>query len=99
FQAGNLNFHSESYDWLVVAGSKAQYRGTGTINGVAGYSFLLTGYDGDVKGADGLDKFRIKIWRSNSGNDVVFDNRMGVSDDVDAADPQVIASGSIVIHK
>ena len=30
FQAGNLNFHSDSYQWLVVAGdSKAQYKGTG----------------------------------------------------------------------
>ena len=29
FQAGNLNFHSEAYEWLVVSGAKAQYKGTG----------------------------------------------------------------------
>jgi hypothetical protein len=30
FHLANLNFHSESYQWLVVAGAKAQYKGTGT---------------------------------------------------------------------
>jgi hypothetical protein len=25
FKAGDLNFHSNSYEWLVVAGNKAQY--------------------------------------------------------------------------
>ncbi|MEW6002584.1 MAG: thrombospondin type 3 repeat-containing protein, partial [Nitrospirota bacterium] len=36
FKVANLNFHSGSYDWLVVAGPKAQYKGTGTINGGGG---------------------------------------------------------------
>jgi hypothetical protein len=30
---------------------------------------------------------------------LVFDNRMGVPEDPDVADPQQIAGGSIVIHK
>lgn len=46
FQAGGLTFKSSSYEWLVVAGARAQYRGTGTVNGSAGYSFLLTAVDG-----------------------------------------------------
>jgi hypothetical protein len=29
----------------------------------------------------------------------VYDNRLGLSDDIDAADPQIISGGSIVIHK
>jgi hypothetical protein len=33
FKAGDLNFHSTSYDWLVVAGANAKFRGVGTING------------------------------------------------------------------
>ena len=33
FQVANFNFHSEWYQWLVVSGYKAQYRGTGTVNG------------------------------------------------------------------
>src|SRR5665647_1655342 len=32
FKVANLNFKSTSYDWLVIAGAKAQYKGTGTIN-------------------------------------------------------------------
>jgi hypothetical protein len=27
FKASNLNFHSSSYDWLVVAGANAKYKG------------------------------------------------------------------------
>ena len=34
FHAAGLNFKSTAYQWLVVQGtSKAQYKGTGTING------------------------------------------------------------------
>jgi PKD repeat protein len=98
FQAGNLNFHSEAYEWLVISGQKAQYRGTGEINGVTGYSFILTAYDGNVSGGGGVDKFRIKVWRTSTGS-VVFDSKMGTSDDIDAANPQGIAGGSVVIHK
>jgi hypothetical protein len=94
FKAGNLNFHSETYDWLVVAGARAQYKGVGTINGEGSYGFLLTAIDGQVKGGGGIDKFRIKIW--NSGG-IVYDNKMGASDTGD--DATELGGGSIVIHK
>ena len=50
YKAGSLNFHSETYDWLVVAGAKAQYKGVGKINGAGNYGFLLTAIDGQVGG-------------------------------------------------
>ena len=56
FKAGDLNFHSSSYDWLVVAGANAKYKGVGTINGEGYYGFMLTATDGSP------DTFRIKIW-------------------------------------
>jgi len=59
FSAGSFNFHSENYQWLVIAGSKAQYKGTGTINGQTGYSFLLTATDGDLANPAIADTFRI----------------------------------------
>ena len=96
FQVANFNFHSESYSWLVVSSFKAQYRGTGSVNGVSGYQFRVTGYDGDISGGGGIDKFRIKITRNGQ---TVFDNRMGSSEDIDQANPQQIAGGSIVIHR
>lgn len=95
FQAGSFNFHGDSYDWLVVAGAKAQFKGLGSVNGVSGYSFLLTASDGQGNGAGGVDKFRIKIWNAEG---IVYDNRLGSSDDIDTADPQTIVGGSIVIH-
>jgi hypothetical protein len=98
FQVGNFNFHSDAYTWLVVSGYKAQYKGTGTVNGVSGYDFTLTAYDGDVSGPGqtGFDRFRIKISKNNV---TVFDNRNGASMDMDLANPQNIQGGSIVIHK
>jgi len=93
FQAGNLNFHSDAYQWLVISGPKAQYKGTGTLNGVSGYGFLLTAWDGQVSGGGGQDKFRIKIW--DSYGNVVYDKQMGADD---AADPTTVIQGSIVIH-
>lgn len=97
FKVANLNFHSEIYDWLVVAGARAQYKGTGTINGTGNYGFMLTAIDGQINGGGGLDKFRIKIWDLSSSV-VVYDNQIG--DTADTADPTTaISGGSIVIHK
>jgi len=93
-----FNFKSTAYQWLVVSGAKAQYKGSGTINGSGDYGFLLTATDGQVTGGGGVDKFRIKIWNSADGT-VVYDNVPGAAEDVDAANPQAISGGSIVIHQ
>jgi hypothetical protein len=42
--------------------------------------------------------FRIKIWNTATGV-IVFDNKLGGSDDFSASPTQPISSGSIVIHK
>ncbi|MCI0745858.1 MAG: PKD domain-containing protein [Verrucomicrobia subdivision 3 bacterium] len=96
FKAGDLNFHSTSYQWLVVAGARAQFKGVGTINGAGSYNFLLTATDGEITGGGGADKFRIKI---TDGDVMVYDNVPGGSDDIDLANPQTISGGSIVIHR
>ncbi len=97
FQAGGLNFSSSSYAWLVVAGARAQFKGEGTVNGQAGYGFLLTAVDGQVQGGGGSDRFRIKIWSVASGA-LVYDNVVG-SDDIDEGNPQALGGGSISIKK
>ena len=96
FKVANLNFHSESYEWLVVAGPKAQYKGTGTINGTGDYGFMLTAIDGQINGGHGIDRFRIKIWDKATDN-IVYDNQMGASDTEDPI--TALGGGSIVIHK
>jgi PKD repeat protein len=96
FQTGKLNFHSESYDWLVVGGARAQFKGIGTINGAGEYKFLLTAVDGKLlAGGKASDRFRIKIWHSEGGSDVAdYDN-----DPSSSNDGTVLGGGSIVIHK
>jgi hypothetical protein len=96
FHVANMKFNSTSYEWLVVSGARAQYKGVGTINGAGNYGFLLTAIDGQLKGGGGTDKFRMKIWRLSDGG-IVYNNEMSVPD---GADPTaVIGGGSIVIHK
>jgi hypothetical protein len=98
FQAGDFNFRATAYDWLVVSGAKAQYKGSGQVNGSGDYSFLLTVTDGDADGGGGLDKFRLKVVEKATST-VIYDNAFGSSEDMDIANPQVLRQGSIVIHK
>jgi probable HAF family extracellular repeat protein len=95
FRAANMTFQSVSYEWLVIAGRKAQYKGAGRINGTGDYGFLLTSDDGNLVGGDGRDRVRIKIWDRTTGN-VIYDNQAGATDDANAS--TLIGGGSIVIH-
>lgn len=92
FQVADLNFHSDTFEWLVInqGGTNAQFKGTGTINGALApsgefYKFMIRAGDGT------LDTFQIKIWYEDSeiGDVTVYDN--GVD--------QAIGGGSIVVHK
>jgi len=100
FKVANLNFHSTSYDWLVVAGAsgRAQYKGEGiTIIGgeTIDCGFMLTAIDGDLLSNPGPDKFRIKIW-NKATDTIIYDNKMGASDT--GSDATELGGGSIVIH-
>jgi hypothetical protein len=90
FQTASLNFHSDSYDWLVVTGSNfAKFRGDGTING--GYDENGNAYKFMIwAGDDYTDTFRIRIWsEDNEGNELdVYDNEIN----------QEISGGQIIIH-
>ncbi len=85
FSTADLNFHSVSYDWLVVTGNDyAMFKGNGTINGEGAYEFKLWAGDDDP------DTFRIKIWEETDGSEsVVYDNGMD----------QAIGGGNIIVHK
>ncbi|MHA2274349.1 MAG: SBBP repeat-containing protein, partial [Candidatus Kariarchaeaceae archaeon] len=96
FKAGDLNFHSDSFEWLVIAGEKAMLKGTGSINGEGSYKFLLTAIDGNFNGGNGVDKFRIKIWTEDETTNeeiIIYDNGLGVDDTTE------IGGGNILIHK
>jgi hypothetical protein len=89
FHAADLNFHSDSYEWLVVAGGKAQFKGVGTINGFGNYGFLIFATDGEATPSPvDEDRFRIKIWDVDNGDAPVYDN----------GPAQPLGGGSIVVH-
>lgn len=97
FHAGSLSFRSTSYEWLVISGAKAQYKGEGTIAGdPRTFQFLLSAVDGQVSGGGGVDRFRIKIWVKGDDGAVVYDNQAGAALDAEAT--MEIKGGSIVIH-
>jgi len=80
-------FNALNYEYLVVTGSKAQYKGSGKtiINGVeqGGNAFILTVIDGkNSTNPDGVDKIRLKIYNKNTGA-VIYDNQMGASETAD----------------
>ena len=93
FRVGDLNFHSDEYQWLVVnqGATNAQFAGSGTLlDGPASnhgvYKFMVWAKDGDpVHG----DTFRIRIWsEDNDSETVVYDNGFD----------QPIGSGNIAVH-
>lgn len=103
FQSANLNFHSERYEWLVISGARAQFKGVGSVNGVGGYKFVLTAVDGNLIGSGNqADRFRIKIWHvdSTTGIDVVdYDNQLDSTLAGGTSEGTLLSGGSIVIHK
>ncbi|HSH20773.1 MAG TPA: T9SS type A sorting domain-containing protein, partial [Draconibacterium sp.] len=96
FDAGDLQFVSTEYEWLVVAGSNAKFKGRGSINGIPGYQFMISAIDGDMREKGAPDLFRIKIWFESTGEVVVYDNEMNT--EIDADPTTMIQEGSIKIH-
>jgi PKD repeat protein len=94
FRVGRLNFHSSSFEWLVVNAAKAQFRGTGTVNGRGTFAFLLTIIDG--RRAGGADMVRMTIW--DPGTDfVLYDSGGTAGDDDDSL--HVLGGGDVTIHE
>ena len=101
FQAADLNFHTSSYQWLLVnqADGDAQFKGEGTINGGYDdngnpYKFMLWATDGDQKDPAEPDQLRIKIWWDDGGDEhVIYDNKV----DGDEFGLE-IGGGNIVVH-
>jgi PKD repeat protein len=91
YHAAGLTFHSSDYDWLVISGPQAQYKGTGEVTGLGPaydgtYKFILTAVDGARVGRGTPDTLRMKIFRDDV---VLYDNGTGTPLD----------GGAIIIHK
>lgn len=97
FRAADLNFHSSYYEWLIIAGAKAMFKGAGTINGEGNYGFMLSAIDAALTPSTDSDLFRIRIWEWDTG-DLVYDNKVE-SSDPDADPDTTLGGGNISIHK
>lgn len=91
----DFQFESTELAWLVVTPDhKVAVSGTGTVNGKAGYGFVVYGYD--------TGRYRMVVWDLATGaypkSDKVYDNRPSTEYDLDVADPQPIDNGNIQIH-
>ena len=95
--AGNLSaqlpdgrsMSSITLRWLVTVGSKAEIAGDATVNGIGGYTFLVTVSDANA--------YRLKLTQTSDGA-VVYDNVPGSPDDIDLATPQPMGGGNITLH-
>ena len=93
FKAGNIDFNSISYQWLVVNGAKGYLMGNGTVNGAGNYTIFISVIDGSQSG--GQDLIRIRITDTSTQN-IIYDTQPGQSE---VADPiTTISNGSIKIH-
>ncbi|HEU4389039.1 MAG TPA: endo-1,4-beta-xylanase, partial [Blastocatellia bacterium] len=97
FTFGTLGFQASSFEFLVVSGAKAAFRGVGKINGGGNFGFMLSLIDGDLKGAGNVDRLRMKIWDKNNNDAVVYDSQIGAPDTADPAAP--LTSGNVTVHK
>lgn len=87
FKDGNLNFKSSAMELLVVTGQpRAQFTGTGTINGTTVCKFDVDAWDGSLQPGN-TDGFGLKIRACSNGRD-----RYTVA-------PQPLIRGNIVIHQ
>jgi hypothetical protein len=91
FEVAELDFHSTHYEWLVIGGARAIFKGAGTINEEGEYKFKLWAVDGKIPGGGEVDKFRIKIWEEDElgVETVIYDNK----------EETELGGGQIMIHK
>jgi len=90
FRLADLEMDSTGISWLVVENTltHAYFVGTGTVNGVSGYEFLVSVIDGSP------DRVRVRVWETSSGT-VIYDNQYNAP--VDTAPLTATSSGQIVI--
>lgn len=96
FRAAGLDFKATSYEWLVVAGSRGQFKGSGTVNGEGDFGFMLTVIDGQAAGDGTADRFRIKIW-DRASDAVIYDNQPTASDT--AGVTTELGGGAVIVHR
>jgi hypothetical protein len=94
FRAGDVVMRADSIDALTVTGNQASFGGTAVVNGRGGYRFQVSLTDGDVPGGDRVDRIRVRVWSTGSG-DVLLDTQRGAAT---TAAPTSPVQGNLAIH-
>jgi hypothetical protein len=92
----DLAFQGTGIAWLVIHGERLICQGSGTLNGSAGYRYLLSAIDGQALDLHAQDRLRVKIWNDATG-DIIYDNEAGTTDD--AAPTAAIMNGWVLINR
>lgn len=90
-RAAGFDFESTGYDWLNVYAGQARFKGSGTLNGAAGFQFTATVADGG--GGASPDRVNIRIWHLDAvtGAQVV--------DFESPATGVLTGTGNLVVHE
>ena len=86
-KTNGVKFKSKSFDWLVIAGGRAELQGTGTIDkSTTTWQFRLVAVDG------ASDSFDLRIWdpTATAGNSLDFPKYR--------AGPSTLGGGEVKIH-
>jgi hypothetical protein len=90
-----LDLASSSFEYLVVSGSSATFRGAGTLSDGTSVGFLVSALDGKSAGTK-VDLIRLKVWNVATGQ-VIYDTDPGVAET--AAPTTVLAGGNVTLHQ
>ena len=91
-QNQRLELKSTNLEMLVVYGTRVQFWGGGTMNGVPGYSFRITAEQGHAGVGAAI---RVEIW--DGANTLIYDTQTGAPQD--AAPTRAIEAGEIAVHQ
>jgi hypothetical protein len=86
-----------NFNWMAINGPYALLSGTGMVNNVAGYSFVLSIIDGTLQNPSGEDRFRIRILNPNGT--LYFDNEFAPTPtrDILLFDPTTLIQGGEIV--
>ena len=76
----------------MVSGNAGTYSGSGKLNGVSGYTYLVSVTDGGSPGSNDRVRFQIK----DSGGAVVYDTQPGAP--INATPTTTPTSGNVKVH-
>jgi probable HAF family extracellular repeat protein len=96
FSAAGINFRSGHIDSQSVQGGQVQYSGKGSVNGAAGYNFMLAATSGT-----GKDRVRIRIWHDEPGSKaeiVDYDNQADSHAMGSDGQGSVVGEGAITVQ-